>query len=161
MRAYLGVKLVQALAMTLAEATNQHGVRVSSSSQSTDESLGYLVVYDTGYKSWSPQDVFDDAYRPVDALPFSLAIEALKQGLKVAREGWNGKNMWIALGSGFAKLEADKFWNPHSKSHAEKLGGTASVEPYIIFKNAQDNIQMGWQPSQADVLADDWFILED
>ena len=28
---------------------------------------------------------------------FGQAIEALKAGKKVAREGWNGKGMWIAL----------------------------------------------------------------
>lgn len=160
MQAYIGTKLVMATEMTLAEAKNSHAVSIGSTSKATDDSKGYLVVYDTGYKSWSPKDVFEQAYRITDALPFSMAIEALKVGMKVARKGWNGKGMWIALGDGFANLEADKFWNPHSKQHAINQGGTATVEPYIIFKNAQDTIQMGWQPSQADMLADDWEILQ-
>ena len=92
-------------------------------------------------------------------MDFGGAIEVLKQGHAVARKGWNGKGMWIALGQGNEALEAEKFWNPHSRAHAVKQGGTAKVEPYIIFKNAQDNIQMGWQPSQADVLANDWVVV--
>ena len=89
---------------------------------------------------------------------FDGAVGQLKKGEKVARKGWNGKSMWIALGDGSAALEAEKFWNPHSRAHAEKMGGTAEVSPYIIFKTADDKIQMGWQPSQADVLANDWVI---
>ena len=91
-------------------------------------------------------------------LNFGEALAHLKNGYCVARDGWNGKDMWIALGSGSVALEAEKFWNPHSRAHAEKMGGTAEVSPYIIFKTADDKIQMGWQPSQADVLAEDWVI---
>lgn len=39
------------------------------------ECEGYNVVYADGYRSWSPKDVFEEAYRPCDALPFGLAIE--------------------------------------------------------------------------------------
>lgn len=92
---------------------------------------------------------------------FSEALEALKDGYRVQRNGWNGKNMWIALGSGNVKLPADKFWNPHSKAHAENNGGSATVDSYFIMKTAQDTIQMGWVPSQADILAYDWQTLED
>ena len=91
---------------------------------------------------------------------FDLAVRALKEGKKLTRKEWRDKNMWIALGAGSAALEAEKFWNPHSRAHAEKMGGTAEVNPYIIFKTADDKIQMGWQPSQSDVLADDWVIAE-
>lgn len=91
---------------------------------------------------------------------FSEALQALKDGYRVQRNGWNGKNMWIALGSGNVKLPADKFWNPHSKAHAENNGGSATVDSYFIMKTAQDTIQMGWVPSQADMLAEDWVVLE-
>ena len=91
---------------------------------------------------------------------FSEALQALKDGYRVQRSGWNGKNMWIALGSGNVKLPADKFWNPHSKAHALNNGGSATVDSYFIMKTAQDTIQMGWVPSQADMLAEDWIVLE-
>ena len=91
---------------------------------------------------------------------FSEALQALKDGYRVQRSGWNGKNMWIALGGGNAELPADKFWNPHSKAHAENNGGSAVVDDYFIMKTAQNTIQMGWVPSQADMLAEDWVVIE-
>jgi len=90
---------------------------------------------------------------------FESALSELKQGYKLARAGWNGKGMWIALGEGSTALSADKFWNVHSKAHAVSMGGSCTVAKYIIFKDAHDNIQMGWQPSQADMLAEDWSIV--
>lgn len=93
-------------------------------------------------------------------LNFGQAIEAMKQGSKVAREGWNGKGMWIALGQGNLKLPSESFWNKHSRSFAEQNGGTAEVLPYILFKTADNKILMGWSASQTDILAEDWIILE-
>ena len=29
---------------------------------------GYAVLYKDGYKSWSPKDTFEDAYRPLDEM---------------------------------------------------------------------------------------------
>ena len=92
---------------------------------------------------------------------FSSALEALKDGYRVQRNGWNGKNMWIALSPGFTALPAEKFWNPHAFQFAESNGGTAGVDPYFIMKTAQGTIQMGWVPSQADMLANDWQTLPD
>lgn len=68
---------------------------------------GYLVEYQDGgkpnhpghegYISWSPTDVFENAYRSADNLNFGLALEALKQGNAIARKGWNGKGMFLFL----------------------------------------------------------------
>jgi hypothetical protein len=93
-------------------------------------------------------------------LNFGQALEALKQGARVAREGWNGKEMWIALGEGNLSLPSESFWNKHSRSFAEQNGGSAEVLPYILFKTADNKILMGWLASQTDILAEDWIILE-
>jgi len=90
---------------------------------------------------------------------FSQALEALKNDNRVTRTGWNGKDMWIALGGTPVTLDAEKFWNRHSRAHAEANGGTAIVDPYIIMKTAQGSIQMGWLASQADLLAEDWEVV--
>lgn len=89
---------------------------------------------------------------------FGEVVTAIKEGKRASRKGWNGKGMWIALGVGNSALESDKFWNPHTRQHAVALGGFSAVAPYIIFKAADDSVQMGWTPSQADVLAEDWII---
>lgn len=97
----------------------------------------------------------------VKGLTFSKALLGLQAGERLQREGWNGKNMWIALGAGSTALPAEKFWNPHAKQFAESNGGTATVDSYFIMKTTQGTIQIGWVPSQADMLANDWQTLPD
>lgn len=86
-----------------------------------------------------------------DFLNFGDAIAALKSGYKVARAGWNGKNMWLSyldpyLNKQFTLIEMDD---------AE---GTFS--PYIGMKTA-DNKYVPWLASQTDMLACDWVIITD
>lgn len=113
---------------------------------------GYKVVYaPDGYESWSPKDVFEEAYRETTGMPFGLAIEAAKKGKKIARAGWNGKNQHVELATCISYINADhkiinvKHCNIGNKALA--FVGTSGV-------------QMGWLASQADMLADDWTIVE-
>lgn len=92
-------------------------------------------------------------------LTFGQAIEHLKAGNRVAREGWNGKSMWLALTPGTADLPADKFWNRHNRAFAEQNGGTATVLPTITMKTATGEILMGWLASQTDMLSSDWCVV--
>lgn len=87
---------------------------------------------------------------------FSDALNSLKSGAKIYREGWNGRGMWLSLGKGNPSLLAENFWNPHAREFAESNGGHAPVLPYIIMKTATGEILMGWLASQTDLLADDW-----
>lgn len=91
---------------------------------------------------------------------FGQAIEALKQGKRVAREGWNGKGMWLALSVGKPVLPANEFWNPHNKQFALENGGQAEVLSTITIKTADNKILMGWLASQTDMLSEDWCILD-
>ena len=70
---------------------------------------------------------------------FGDAIAALKSGYKVARAGWNGKNMWLKL---------------------VNKGFLADLLPFIGMKTA-DNKFVPWLASQTDLLACDWVILSD
>lgn len=122
---------------------------------------GYMVTYEGGYRAWSPKDVFDAAYRPIDGMTFGLAIEALKMGKKVARTGWNGKGMWITLScTGSKMVKAEDIWAPHNREFALANGGEVQVDPYFTMKTAQGTIQSGWLASQADMLAEDWQVVE-
>lgn len=78
---YLGVKLVQAEKMSEAEFTNR--VKNEDWPQNREDRPGYLVVYEDGYRSWSPKDVFEKAYRKIKPLntidttnfePFQLRV---------------------------------------------------------------------------------------
>jgi len=66
---------------------------------------------------------------------FGEALELLKDGNRVAREGWNGKGMWIAL----------QVPDAHSKMGL----------PYIYMSTVTGAL-VPWLASQTDVLAEDW-----
>jgi hypothetical protein len=128
---------------------------------------GYYVRVDDGHDFYCPATRFENAYLLLGEAPdvlteqqmtFGQALDALKRGQKVARRGWNGADQWIALGKG-AHLGAEEFWNEHTRDFAETNGGYATVRPYFILKTAQQDILMGWSPSQSDALAEDWLIV--
>ena len=88
------------------------------------------------------------------ALTFGQAIEALKQGKKVARAGWNGKGMFLFLvpGSTFKVNRA-----PLLGIYPE--GTEVKYCSHIDMKTADDKV-VPWLASQTDVLAEDWDIVE-
>ena len=93
-------------------------------------------------------------------LSFSSALNALEEGKKVAREGWNCDDMWLTTSClGEREVAAGNFWSPHNSEFASSQGGTAIVCPCITMKTADDKIQMGWIPSQLDMFAKDWCII--
>lgn len=69
---------------------------------------------------------------------FGWAVSKLKEGAAVARQGWNGKGMWL-------KLQV-----PDS--------GSKMSLPYIYMKTADDKL-VPWLASQTDVLSDDWAVV--
>lgn len=81
---------------------------------------------------------------------FSQALLALKDGKKVAREGWNGKGMFIFLvpGSQF------KVNRPPLLGIYEE-GTEINYHAHIDMKTADGTI-VPWLASQTDVLANDW-----
>ena len=112
---------------------------------------GYKVICKDGYESWSPKGVFEAAYRRTDGLSFGLAIEAAKMGKKIARAGWNGKGQYVELGRSFACFTDGK--EIHDTYH-EDIGSQA-----LVFVGTRGR-QVGWLASQADMLADDWMIVQ-
>lgn len=112
---------------------------------------GYRVQYEDGYLSWSPKAVFEKAYRETTGLSFGLAIEAAKMGKKIARAGWNGKNQYVELA--------------YCISYKNNAAEVVNVNHCNIGNKAfafvgTSGVQMGWLASQADMLADDWCIVE-
>ena len=86
---------------------------------------------------------------------FGKAIEALKAGKKVTREGWNGKGMFLWLKPA-AEVKADWCKDPMLKEIIEKNGGTMPALGTICMKTAQNQILTGWLASQSDMLSEDW-----
>ena len=85
---------------------------------------------------------------------FGQAIELLKRGHYVQREGWNGKGMYLLLIEGVHVEPAiSKVFVDIPKDM------TVAVEDAVYMKNAQGSF-IPWLASQADMLAEDWEVLE-
>ena len=94
-------------------------------------------------------------------MTFGDALLMLKAGKRVARAGWNGKGMWLALScNGSRQVPYQSFWSEHHAQHAKEQGGYATVLPSITMKTATGEILMGWLASQTDMLAEDWQVVE-
>ena len=90
---------------------------------------------------------------------FGQAIEALKLGSKVAREGWNGKGMYLwLLPATIVKKEWVK--DPMLLSvfgDRDELSCLGSIR----MLTATGEVLTGWLASQSDILAEDWVIILD
>lgn len=84
-------------------------------------------------------------------MDFGSAIRAVKQGERIQREGWNGKNQYVELATYISYI------NP--------LGEIINAEHNAIGNIAlafvgSSGVQIGWLASQADMLASDWKIVK-
>ena len=84
-------------------------------------------------------------------LDFGDAISVLKAGGKVARKGWNGKGQYIELANAISYLNTDR---EIVNCNHDAIGNKA-----IAFVGTS-GVQMGWLASQADMLAEDWEVVE-
>ncbi|MCZ4076267.1 DUF2829 domain-containing protein [Agrobacterium sp. LMR679] len=124
--------------------------------QEKDGQSGYAVKYSDGYISWSPKDVFESAYKPVTCMNFGHAVEALKSGHRVARAGWNGKNMFLVLVPGSTGLTVDE-GRPLAKAGVP-VGTVFDYLPHIDMFTTTGSF-VPWLASQTDMLAEDWMIV--
>ena len=150
MRQFIGTKILLAVAMTLGAYNEYRGWTIPENEDPNRE--GYLVKYHDDYQSWSPKEIFEEAYRPTDGMNFGLAIEAMKKGLRVARAGWNGKGMFLYY------VPANHY-PPVTQIAKETFGDLVPYDAYIAMKTVQGSA-VPWLASQTDMLADDWTIVE-
>ena len=160
MKQYIGTKIIKAEPANRFWFENGETLVVPDSEdapnrvrEATAGEKGYKVVYPPdGYESWSPKDVFEAAYRATDGMSFGLAIEAAKMGKKIARAGWNGKNQYVELGHDFSYTAPGDI--PVRPVQHLDIDSQA-----LVFVGTRGR-QVGWLASQADMLADDWKIVE-
>lgn len=84
-------------------------------------------------------------------MKFGEALEILKQGGKVQRKGWNGKGQYIELAT--------------NVSYKNTNGDIINVNHETMGNNAiafvgTSGVQLGWLASQADMLSEDWQVIE-
>lgn len=120
-----------------------------------------LDIRETQRVEYTLQNILSEEWIPADGnncpilggelkMSFGVALELLKKGVKVAREGWNGKKQYIQLATDISYTFEDEVIN----CDHEAIGNKA-----IAFVGTS-GVQMGWLASQADMLAEDWVIVE-
>lgn len=97
-------------------------------------------------------------------LNYGQALEALKEGKRTSREGWNGKGMFIFQRPGDV-LSQDIISKVKSlpesvKSFLVAQGKDISFLPYLCMWSATGEVVNGWLASQTDMLSNDWCILD-
>lgn len=82
---------------------------------------------------------------------FGDAINYMKRGFKVKRQGWNGKDQHIELAKNISYVTPD---GAVQNCNHDAIGNQA-----IAFVGTS-GVQMGWLASQADMLSEDWIFAE-
>lgn len=95
---------------------------------------------------------------------FSWALDMLKQGHRISRSSW--KNIQFVVLMEALQLPAFNTQDTNRKVNdrtAKWIGeGTPlDSQPYLGCFTADKKWQPGWMPSQADLFATDWDIIED
>ena len=154
MQKYIRCHIVEAEPMTL----HEFDILKNREHSSAENAEGYHVVYPDGYESWCPKAQFEAAGRPIDGMTFGQAIEAMKQGKKVARKGWNGKGMYLWL---LPATDVKKEWC-HDPRLIEAMGDREALPCLgsIRMFTATKEVLTGWLASQTDMLSEDWCIVD-
>lgn len=97
---------------------------------------------------------------------FGQALEAVKEGKLITRTGWNGSNMYVfqrpadilplSMVVDTVKSLPQSVKDDLAKNHPAEV---VFFNAYLCMKSAQNTIINGWAPSQTDLLAEDWDIL--
>ena len=111
------------------------------------EKYDRLIIMSSRYREMTKKqdektDVFD----------FGKAIQLLKEGEKLQRKGWNGKNQYIELATNISYKNTDE---EIINAEHDAIGNKA-----IAFVGTS-GVQIGWLASQAYMLAEDWKIVEE
>lgn len=88
---------------------------------------------------------------------FSEALVAVKNGAKIARQGWNGKGMFVVYQKGYP----DGIAINKNTSEATGIpeGEVRKFLPYLMMCTAAGDF-VPWLASQSDILSNDWVLAQ-
>ena len=157
---FVSTRTVQATPLNRQDYNDLRGWQVPDNENPNDD--GYLVVNTgvsernvdgfNGYVSWLPKRAFYELYKN-DNLTFGQAVEFLKGGKKVARKGWNDKDTYLLLATGI------DFETKADLSDIQNESGELTM-PSVTMKTVDNKFVVGWLASQADMLTEDWVIVQ-
>lgn len=116
---------------------------------------GDYIIYESPSDVYHcPRETFNKKYKEISELmDFGQAINAMKRGYKMQREGWNGKNMFVLYQKGYPDgIPANK---QTAEAYDIREGDLFKVQPYLQMRCVDGSHQM-WLASQSDMLATDW-----
>lgn len=146
---YIRTIIVEAVPKTLGDyCAEKYG-----ESTTNEDKNGYKLSED-GYTSrWLPKEVFEKQYKEIrnNNMTFGEALEEVKKGYKISRRGWNGKGMWI-------ELQVPDDYSKMTRPYIYHVAPKGSTNHY--GENAKEFERVPWLPSNTDILADDWNIVE-
>lgn len=85
---FTGRKTVEAVPMKRSEAEMACGRVIPGET----DAEGYLVIYPDGYRSWSPKEVFEEAYKISETYHDRMLIEAMELSEKINKAAGYLKN---------------------------------------------------------------------
>jgi Protein of unknown function (DUF2829) len=91
---------------------------------------------------------------------FGEAIVALKEGKKVARSGWNGKDMWLILVPGTPSVNTTE-GTPYFKAGITSCEILPHIDMWTTNSEGRRAMLPGWLASQTDMLSDDWSVVSE
>lgn len=120
-------------------------------------------AFDLGVQFEKQQSIINhiNSIKMAENQNFGQAIESLKQGKRVARQGWNGKGMFLfLLPAGTVPTKA--IHDPTLREVIEQEIGGETFEALgsIRMFTADKKILTGWLASQTDMLSNDWYTLD-
>ena len=84
-------------------------------------------------------------------MDFGKAIEAVKNGKKIKRTGWNGQDQYVELVSHVS----------YRRPNGEVVNATnLSIGNKALLFHGTLGDQVGWLASQGDMLSDDWVVVD-
>ena len=164
MKKCIGTEIVNMKPMTRQEYNDFRGWELPSDEVGTD--LGYLVERPNspnsntneyaGYVSWLPKAQADSAYKQSGNLSFGDALLLLKQGKAVARQGWNGKGMWLMLVQGSPNIKPVAGSAYTRQGIPEVVSILPHIDMYTVYSSGRRAMAVGWIASQSDMLSEYW-----
>ena len=89
---------------------------------------------------------------------FGEALDLLKQGKKLSRDGWNGKGMWIILVPGTQHVVPSK-GTPYYEAGILACDILPHIDMWTVNSEGRKAMLPGWLASQSDMLAEDWHVV--
>ena len=91
-------------------------------------------------------------------MKFGEALEHCKNGARIWRSGWNGKNQFVYYQPGTI-VPVEKIRNKTLMKWAQEQNlSEIELWGHFDFKPTNNKIQCGWLASQSDMQADDWEV---